>query len=114
MHFLKKHIRYYFTESVILRKTKYNYHVECISDVDIVLLNKVLGTVAPAMKVQGTDAYINGREIKFINKNITPEVPIAFDEVLFWRLAIVIQGYKKTPTGRPTPIWKIVEAHQAL
>ena len=53
---------------------------------------------------------MNARNVDFLNSNGEPTV---FQQGENWKIGIAIQGFKTSPTGHMTPIWKIVNAKMA-
>jgi hypothetical protein len=113
MIFLKGCKTYTFEEPVMLTETKYNFQLSKIANVDVDGLNLILEKLNPKLKLTGNEAFMNARSVKFMNKAV-PEVEIHFNNALCWKLVIQVQGYKTSVGGKSSPIWKILEAHQAI
>jgi hypothetical protein len=109
MNFLKSAIYFNFKFAVELMKTRFNYHIKGILESDKSQINAVLKTINVNLKMHSHDAFINGKEVRFINDSY-PGEEIQFVDKKHWKLCIKIQGFNVSATGRKNPIWSITEA----
>ena len=110
MKFLKSMILYQLSDELRIIKTKYNYLIKDIPVGDINLLNTLFAKLDSKLKMSCNDVFMNARNVNFINSNGEPTV---FQQGENWKIGIAIQGFKTSPTGHMTPIWKIVNAKMA-
>ena len=106
MKFSKSSILYRL-ESTGLIKTKFNYLIKGLDNGDMKLINELLCKINPKLKVGGKDIYMNSRNFDFLDIHGKPTV---FQPLAMWSIQIAIQGYKSSPAGIITPIWKINDA----
>jgi len=106
MKFLKTTILYRL-QSTGLIKTSFNYLIKGFDDGDIKLIDELFNRMNPKLKVQGNDVYMSSRNLELLDVRGQPTV---FQPLKMWSIQIAIQGYKTSPGGIVTPIWKINDA----
>ena len=106
MSFIKTPIVYKFKNYCKLEKTKFNFKIDSINIEDLTELNLVFQKININMVLKEKDLlYINGNEIKYKDKVLDDYVPKPE-----WKIKILIQGFKKSTSGKYSPIWKITNA----
>ena len=106
MSFIKTPIVYKFKNYCKLEKTKFNFKIDSINIEDLTELNLVFQKININMVLKEKDLlYINGNERKYKDKILDDYVPKPE-----WKINILIQGFKKSTSGKYSPIWKITNA----
>lgn len=109
VYFLKHPIQYRFKVPARLKKSKYNYQITRIDDEDFVAISKVLHKLHPNLRLLSNQVYINSRKVKFLAEKGKEITPLATDK--YWKLKIVIQGYKVNQKGVVSVVWKLSKAY---
>ena len=110
MSFIKTPIVYKFKNYCKLEKTKFNFKIDSINIEDLSELNLVFQKININMVLKEKDLlYINGNEIKYKDKD-KDNVLDGYITKPEWKIKILIQGFKKSTSGKYSPIWKITNA----